>query len=269
MRHCSQAEKARQGLIFAGGEGSRMQNKRGLSKHMLPVAILGQQRPLLSYVIDRLAPWVDEVIVGVRYRAQVTERYLHRAPIPCSTLRLPALNNLPVNVHYALRRLLGRLVCFFYGDTLISHTSMGELFKSLADEDLTPECPLLLLLGFKPSGSRRTTYVVGSNGQVQSVCPSSPADPWRFSTLAAVALRSQMIKCFPELDEGILAQSQEADYTLWPAVTRELLKMGLSVRAVVSSVPSVNVNTRKDLLRAEAFLKQDTCRTKVEDYLRP
>lgn len=46
-----------------------MENKDGLPKHMLPIDVAGCKRPLIASILDKITVHVDQIVVGVGYRA--------------------------------------------------------------------------------------------------------------------------------------------------------------------------------------------------------
>ena len=241
-------------FILAGGSGKRMLNKAGMSKHMQPVRVGNDVKPLLGFVIGNLEPLMNEIVVGTAYRAATTEKYLRRN-WPCvRTFRLPRVDDLGVNVVAVCTALTSEFVCFVYGDVLISSPALGLLFEEVRSSHPSIECPLVLLLERQRPNPQRSTYDVEGRA-VCSVRACTSEDPWRYSTLATVVHRSSLINLLEAQGAPYPYHESAVTFTFWPVLARRILRLGISVRAIVSPTPSFNVNTREDLEDARRYLE--------------
>lgn len=245
----------RQAFIFAGGSGSRMENKNGLPKHLMPIQVGNSKRPVIAYILADVCQHVDEVIVGTAYRASVMERYLARSEWDVQTLRMPVLDDMGFNALYAAQHIDGDVVAYLGGDTIL-HKDSHQCFWPQLNNLIGPTCPLVLLLGPQRPNPRRSTFDVDDTNTIVAVRASQETDYYRYSWLVAAIWREYLIRWIetgnhlrPACEEGIV-------YTIWPALTKYILSEGLVAKAIITSKPSFNINTRTNLLAAQTFLER-------------
>ncbi|GAB4157888.1 MAG: hypothetical protein Fur0021_27250 [Candidatus Promineifilaceae bacterium] len=241
-----------QAFVFAGGAGTRMKNTYGAPKHLQPIQVGLQKRPVLAYLLENLSGYVDEIVVGVAYRARHIERYLRRLRWQVTPLRLPEVNNMGLNASYAATHLTGSVLAYVCGDTIIDQESCRHFLQNLSTL-ITPDSPLALLLGVQSPDPSRSTFDINQTGHITAVRASQPTDLYRYSWLIA-AVNRQYVAAWCQQTLWRSRQEAGVTYTIWPVLAQQVLASGLSPRAMITNNTTFNINTLDDLRTAQSYL---------------
>lgn len=231
-----------QGVVPAAGRGSRL---RPLTDDRPKALVEVGDRPLLSHVLDALAPHVESYVVVVGYRGeQIRERYGdgYRGR-PISYVEQPERLGLADAVARAASVVDGRfLQC--NGDNVL-RGNLGEVVATLTHETVDA---VLLVEEVDRDRARRGGVVVTAGERVVDVVEKPAEPPSRLATTGCYAFEPGILDACRRIEPG-----ERGEYELADAVGA-LLARGGRVETVRLDGWRVNVNEPADVERAERRL---------------
>jgi len=232
------------GVVPAAGEGTRLRPlTEDRPKGMVEIA----GRPLLAHVFETLLDsGVEELVVVVGYRAgAILEQFGDSfRDVPITYVHQREQRGLGHAVLQAAPHVDGPFVVL-NGDNVVA----GDLRGPITAQARTDAGAVLGVERVDREMARQTGVVTLADGQVTGVVEKPEEPPSRFVTTGCYVLPEAVFDAL-----GLLRPSDRGEYEL-PDAIGVLLRAGVPVETVELDSRRVNVNTPRDIDRAEQLVQ--------------